>query len=143
MHLQAEIAPALHDLMLPLPANIRLHLYGHAHIGDAAWAGKDLYRKIACVDNHPIIQCDIASLEDGRGQRDAVDGAGDLRRIGTWGCTFAITRRGGGRSRCCWMASVIFSDSPRAKPQAATTGQESQDRMVTGTRAPDSARSRR
>jgi hypothetical protein len=58
---------ALHDLMLPLPANIRLHLYGHAHIGDAAWAGKDLYRKIACVDNHRIVQCDIASLEDGRG----------------------------------------------------------------------------
>jgi len=58
---------ALHDLMLPLPPNIRLHLYAHAHIGDAAWAGKDLYRKIACIDNHPIIQCDIASLEDGRG----------------------------------------------------------------------------
>ena len=58
---------ALHDLMLPLPPNIRLHLYGHAHIGDAAWAGKDLYRKIAGMDNHPIVQCDIASLEDGRG----------------------------------------------------------------------------
>ena len=57
----------LHDLMLPLPPNIRLHLYGHAHIGDAAWAGKDLYRKIAAVDDHPIVQCDIASLEDGRG----------------------------------------------------------------------------
>ena len=57
----------LHDLMLPLPENVRLHLYGHAHIGDAVWAGKDLYRKIAAVDDHPIIQCDIASLEDGRG----------------------------------------------------------------------------
>lgn len=57
----------LHNLMLPLPPNIRLHLYGHAHIGDAAWAGKDLWRKIACVDDHPIVQCDIASLEDGRG----------------------------------------------------------------------------
>jgi len=57
----------LHDLMLPLPPNIKLHLYAHAHIGDAAWAGKDLYRKIACIDNHPIVQCDIASLEDGRG----------------------------------------------------------------------------
>jgi hypothetical protein len=57
----------LHNLMLPLPANVRLHLYGHAHIGDAVWAGKDLYRKIAAVDDHPIIQCDIASLEDGRG----------------------------------------------------------------------------
>jgi len=57
----------LHNLMLPLPKNVRLHLYGHAHIGDAAWAGKDLYRKIAAIDDHPIIQCDIASLEDGRG----------------------------------------------------------------------------
>jgi len=57
----------LHNLMLPLPGNVRLHLYGHAHIGDAVWAGKDLYRKIAAVDDHPIIQCDIASLEDGRG----------------------------------------------------------------------------
>ena len=58
---------ALMDQMLPLPGNIRLHLYAHAHIGDAAWAGKDLYRKIACVDDHPIVQADIASLEDGRG----------------------------------------------------------------------------
>lgn len=57
----------LHDQMFPLPPNIRLHLYGHAHIGDATYAGKDLYRKIACIDNHPIVQCDIASLEDGRG----------------------------------------------------------------------------
>jgi hypothetical protein len=57
----------LHDRLLPLPANVRLHLYGHAHVGDAAWAGKDLYRKIACVDGHPIVQCDVASLEDGRG----------------------------------------------------------------------------
>jgi hypothetical protein len=37
------------------------------YFADAAWAGKDLWRKIACVDNHPIVQCDIASLEDGRG----------------------------------------------------------------------------
>ena len=57
----------LMDQMMPLPGNIKLHLYGHAHIGDAAWAGKDLYRKIACVDDHPIVQADIASLEDGRG----------------------------------------------------------------------------
>jgi Calcineurin-like phosphoesterase len=58
---------ALHDLMFPLPGNIKLHLYGHAHIGDGAWAGKDLYRKVAGVDDHPIVQCDVASLEDGRG----------------------------------------------------------------------------
>ncbi|HSI32739.1 MAG: metallophosphoesterase [Phycisphaerae bacterium] len=57
----------LMDQMLPLPANVRLHLYGHAHIGDAAWAGKDLFRKLACVDDHPVVQADVASLEDARG----------------------------------------------------------------------------
>jgi hypothetical protein len=57
----------LHDQMLPLPPNVRLHLYGHAHIGDKDWAGQNLYRKIAAIDDHPIVQCDIASLEDGRG----------------------------------------------------------------------------
>lgn len=57
----------LHNQMFPLPANVRLHLYGHAHIGDIAWAGKDRFRKIACVDDHPIVQLDVASLEDGRG----------------------------------------------------------------------------
>ena len=58
---------ALHDLLLPLPPTVRLHLYGHAHIGDAAWAGKDRFRKIACVDDHPIVQVDVASLENDRG----------------------------------------------------------------------------
>ena len=76
----------LHDLMLPLPRNIRLHLYGHAHIGDATYAGKNLYRKIACVDDHPIVQCDIASLEDGRGSaiRSAVLEIYDDRSLGLY-----------------------------------------------------------
>jgi hypothetical protein len=75
------------DQMLPLPSNVRLHLYGHAHIGDAAWAGKDLYRKIACVDHHPIVQCDVASLEDGRGSaiRSAVL---EIYRDGSMGVYF-------------------------------------------------------
>lgn len=74
------------DQMLPLPHNIRLHLYGHAHIGDAAWAGKNLYRKIACVDDHPIVQCDIASLEDHRGSaiRSAVLEIYDDRSLGLY-----------------------------------------------------------
>jgi hypothetical protein len=76
----------LHDLMLPLPANVKLHLYGHAHIGDGAWAGKDLYRKIACVDDHPIVQCDVASLEDGRGSaiRSAVLEVYEDRSLGLY-----------------------------------------------------------
>lgn len=53
--------------MLPLPGNVRLHIYGHAHIGDRQWAGKDAFRKIACVDDQAIVQVDVASLEKGRG----------------------------------------------------------------------------
>jgi calcineurin-like phosphoesterase family protein len=53
--------------MLPLPPNVKLHLYGHAHIGDAAWAKEHLYRKVSCVDHHKAPQVDVASLEDDRG----------------------------------------------------------------------------
>ncbi len=53
--------------LLPLPENVRMHFYGHAHIGDGHWAGKDLYRKIACVDNQQIPQLNVASLENRRG----------------------------------------------------------------------------
>lgn len=53
--------------LMPLPDNVRMHLYGHAHIGDGQWAGKDLYRKIACVDNQQIPQINVASLENRRG----------------------------------------------------------------------------
>lgn len=60
-------AAPLFDQFLPLPDNLRIHFYGHAHIGDHVWAGKDCHRKIACVDNQPIMQIDVASLESGRG----------------------------------------------------------------------------
>ena len=46
---------------------MKLHFYGHAHIGDTAWAGKDCFKKISCVDNQNIPQIDIASLENIRG----------------------------------------------------------------------------
>ena len=52
---------------LPLPENIMIHLYGHAHIGDAQWAGKDCYRKIAAVDDQAVKQINVASLENYRG----------------------------------------------------------------------------
>lgn len=58
---------ALLDCLLPLPANVVLHFYGHAHIGDSVWAGKDCYRKISNIDNHNIPQVDVASLENHRG----------------------------------------------------------------------------
>jgi hypothetical protein len=57
----------LGDGLLPLPGNVRLHVHGHAHIGDAVWAGKDAHRKIAGIDDHRAPQVDIASLEDRRG----------------------------------------------------------------------------
>ena len=53
--------------MLPLPANFRAHFHDHAHIGDAMWAGQNLYRQIAAVDDHPILQFDVASLDHWRG----------------------------------------------------------------------------
>lgn len=53
--------------LFPLPSNVRAHFSGHAHIGDAYWAGQNLYRKMACIDDHPIMQFDIASLDCVRG----------------------------------------------------------------------------
>lgn len=53
--------------LLPLPSNFRAHFHGHAHIGDAKWAGKNLYRQIAAVDDQPILQFDVASLDHLRG----------------------------------------------------------------------------
>lgn len=60
-------AAPLFDRFLPVPPNVRLHLYGHAHIGDAVWAGKDCHRKICAVDNQPLMQVNVASLENDRG----------------------------------------------------------------------------
>lgn len=57
----------LQDQLLPLPQNVKIHFYGHAHIGDKKWAGKDCFRKIACIDNQAISQVNVSSLEDRRG----------------------------------------------------------------------------
>ena len=55
------------DRMLPVPENVKLHLYGHAHIGDAKWAKEHCFRKIAGIHGHKAPQIDVASLEDQRG----------------------------------------------------------------------------
>lgn len=57
----------LFDRFLPIPQNVRMHFYGHAHIGDEVWAGKDCHRKISAVDGQPLIQINVASLENYRG----------------------------------------------------------------------------
>lgn len=53
----------------PLPDAVRLHLYGHAHLGDEEWAGEHAYRTVSYVDDHAVPQVDVASLEDRRGDR--------------------------------------------------------------------------
>lgn len=53
--------------LLPLPTQVRLHLHGHAHIGDRVWGGKDALRRIAGIDDHDALQVNVASLEDRRG----------------------------------------------------------------------------
>lgn len=60
-------AAPLFDRFLPVADNVRMHFYGHAHIGDAVWAGKDCHRKISAVDNQPLMQINVASLENYRG----------------------------------------------------------------------------
>ena len=59
----------LQSKLLPLPENVKIHFYGHAHIGDFAWAKKDVYRRIAWVDWHDIPQVNVSSFEHIRGKK--------------------------------------------------------------------------
>ncbi len=52
---------------LPIQKNVRAHFYGHAHIGDSVWAGKDWGRQICGTDGSMLTQINISSLETGRG----------------------------------------------------------------------------
>lgn len=77
----------LQSRMLPLPDNVRIHFYGHAHIGDAVWAGKDCYRKLSAVDWQDIVQINVASLENFRGS--AIRSAFlEIYEDGTYGVLF-------------------------------------------------------
>ncbi|MBQ8637557.1 MAG: metallophosphoesterase [Lachnospiraceae bacterium] len=54
--------------LLPLPQNVKLHVYGHAHIGDFAWAKEHAWRRISWVDWHDIPQINVSSFEHIRGK---------------------------------------------------------------------------
>ena len=53
--------------IFPLPKNVKIHFYGHAHIGDYIYAEKDAYRRISWVDWHDIPQIEVSSFEHIRG----------------------------------------------------------------------------
>lgn len=55
--------------LFPLPEQLKIHFYGHAHIGDFVWAKKDAYRRICWTDWHDIPQINVSSYEHIRGQK--------------------------------------------------------------------------
>lgn len=60
-------ASALMETLLPLPENVVAHFYGHCHVGDFKWGGKDCLRQISGIDGSAVTQFDVASLENRRG----------------------------------------------------------------------------
>ncbi len=55
--------------LFPLPENVKIHFYGHAHIGDYKWAKEHAYRRISWADWHDIPQINVSSFEHIRGQK--------------------------------------------------------------------------
>lgn len=51
----------------PLPLNVRLHLYGHSHIGEYKCPGERVFSQISSVNWQDIPQIDVASFENIRG----------------------------------------------------------------------------
>ena len=60
---EAEIT----NQILPLPRNVRLHLYGHSHIGEYMWPREKAFSQISWVNWQDIPQIDVASFENIRG----------------------------------------------------------------------------
>lgn len=58
---------ALFNKIMPLPQNVKMHFYGHAHIGDYVWAGDSPYQRISWMNNHDIPQINVSSFEHIRG----------------------------------------------------------------------------
>ncbi|HWL52713.1 MAG TPA: metallophosphoesterase [Chthoniobacteraceae bacterium] len=52
--------------LFPLPANLRLHLYGHAHIGDLKINGANPWQRDNPVEAHSLRQYNISALENVR-----------------------------------------------------------------------------
>ncbi|WP_066187902.1 MULTISPECIES: metallophosphoesterase [Gracilibacillus] len=57
----------LWDPLLPLPETVKVHFYGHSHIGDVVQGKEKVYRKIAYVDHEKTPQINVSSLENRRG----------------------------------------------------------------------------
>jgi len=57
----------LFNNILPLPQNVKMHFYGHAHFGDFVWAGDAPYQRISWMHNHDIPQINVSSFEHIRG----------------------------------------------------------------------------
>ncbi len=60
---------ALLENILPLPQNVKLHFYGHAHIGDFVHAGDRPYQRISWMNFHDIAQINVSSFEHIRGTK--------------------------------------------------------------------------
>ncbi len=103
----------------PLPAGTRLHLYGHAHIGDErrmpSESGSDAYRTISFIDHSQVPQVDVASLEDRRGD---VVRSGLLELYDDGGC--AIHLRDHTNER--WLQTCAVHGPQR--PYVVTVGDE-------------------
>jgi len=55
------------NMIQPLPSNVRLHLYGHSHIGEYKWPRERVFSQISWIDWQDIPQIDVASFENIRG----------------------------------------------------------------------------
>lgn len=52
--------------LLPLPANVRALLHGHAHIGDLKWNRDDPWERVHAVEGQSFLQYNISALEPDR-----------------------------------------------------------------------------
>ena len=60
-------ASEMQSRLLPLPENVKIHFYGHAHISDYRWARENACRRVSWVDWHDIPQINVSSFEHFRG----------------------------------------------------------------------------
>jgi calcineurin-like phosphoesterase family protein len=56
----------LMERLLPLPANVRLHLHGHAHIGDLVWNKENPWQRENPITGDARKQFNISALETAR-----------------------------------------------------------------------------
>jgi hypothetical protein len=89
--------------LLPLPGNVKIHFYGHAHIGDEYWVKPNTFRKIAYVEHQKVPQIDVASLENQRADESR-------------SCLFLVMEDGGmgvafrDHSKKRWAEVVVFGE---------------------------------